>query len=242
MLDLTPWPDAVAPVRKRFGELIDAACRWHIDRDNEVDPDLFALVCAASLRFDEDGPASHLAPLVWTRIGMRGVLWAGFPNWCAMNSATMWPLEAIPATWQWLDFLHHTGRLDPRSDPLWELRKPLICYGGLDFDGRPRPEDDPSPIPCECYLPYRKTANYLNAQLKAGSLHADVLFDDVYSEKGMFEDGLSDLGADEHAGDGDRARVDPLWTNERGGGRRARGRARPARRRKPARPRRDALG
>lgn len=232
MRDLTPWPETLAPVRRRFGVLIDAACQWHSERGAEVDPDLFALICGGSMGWDDDGPASDLAPLLWSRIGVRALLWARIPNWCSLHDATTWPLEVVPATWQWFDFLHHTGRLDPRSDPLWELRKPLICYGGLDFEGRFLPEDHPPLIPCECYLPYRKSVDYLNAQLKAGSLYPDVLFEDV----------LSEPGADEHALEGDRARVDALWTNERGGVGPVRGRARAARRRRPGRPRRDARG
>jgi hypothetical protein len=82
----------------------------------------------------------------------------------------------VPALWQWLDFLHDTGRMNPASDPLWELRKPLICYGGLDYEGRFRPEDDPSPIPCECYLPYTETVEYLHDQLERGALIEDILF------------------------------------------------------------------
>ena len=230
---LTPWPEVVAPVRERFGELIDAACRWHTDRGGEVDPDLFALICAGSLPFDENGPAADLAPLVWTRIGVRILLRCGVPNWCNVNSATTWPLDVVPATWQWLDFLHHTGRLDPRSDPLWELRKPLICYGRLDFEGRFLPEGDPTVlIPCECYLPYRQSVNYLNGQLEAGSLSPDVLFEDM-----LFED-----GADGRPHEGDPARVETRWTSGRGGSGPARGRGIPVRRGRPGRPRKGARG
>jgi hypothetical protein len=202
MLERTPWPETVTPVRERFGGLIDAACRWHAERSQVADPDLFALICGGSLRFDEHGPNSDIAPLLWTRIGVRALLWAGIPNWVNLNNATPWPLEVVPATWQWFDFLHHTGRFDPRSDPLWELRKPLICYGGLDFDGRWRPEDDPSPIPCECYLPYREAVGYLNRQLQASDAFYDVLRGD---------------GADGQANAAGPAMVASPWTTERRG-------------------------
>lgn len=73
--------------------------------------------------------------------------------------------------WIFLDFLYDTGRLDADSDPLWELRKPLICYCGLDFEGRPRPEGAERLIPCECYLPYRPTVGYLHDLCDRGAFH-----------------------------------------------------------------------
>jgi len=64
--------------------------------------------------------------------------------------------------WEWFDFLADTGRLDPASDPPAELRKPLLCYGGLDLRGRLRGPDAPAPVECECHLPYRETVQLLN--------------------------------------------------------------------------------
>ena len=61
------------------------------------------------------------------------------PNWCSLHGC-LWPVELAEAMWEWFDFLAGTGRLDPASDPLAELRKPLLCYGGLDERGRLRPE------------------------------------------------------------------------------------------------------
>lgn len=69
-------------------------------------------------------------------------------------------LDAARA-WQWFDFLHATGRLDPAGDPVAELRKPLICYGGLDQDGGPLPAGAPRQVECECFLPYRETTALL---------------------------------------------------------------------------------
>jgi hypothetical protein len=146
-----------------------------------------------------DDACSDTAPLVWTRIGVRALLRCGIPNF-GSSHRTDWPLEVVPAVWAWLDFLNDTRRLDPRSDPLWELRKPLICYGGLGFDGRWRPEDDPSPIPCECYLPYRASAEYLNGEIVAGRLVEDALVRDPPNQ--AFDDD-------------DPARVGRRWTNDR---------------------------
>jgi hypothetical protein len=75
----------------------------------------------------------------------------------------------VPAAlWRFLDFMVASERLDRDSDPIEELRKPLMCYGGLDRSGRERDHDatagegvgpdadaaDP-PIRCECYVRYR---------------------------------------------------------------------------------------
>ena len=73
----------------------------------------------------------------------------------------MWPLDLVRVMWTWLDFLHDTGRLDPVSDPVAELRKPLICWGHLDQHGNELPAGAPPALPCECLLPYRETAELL---------------------------------------------------------------------------------
>lgn len=160
MSELVSLTTAVAAVRSRYLPLIDEAERWAVEHGAPVDPDLFALVCAGRVDDTDRDPVQG-----WTRPDAYRLLRIGIPNWCS-HSRCLWPLEVVPATWRWLDFLHDTRRMDTTSDPLWELRKPLICYGGLDIDGRPRPDNDPSPIPCECFLPYRESVAYLNRELQ----------------------------------------------------------------------------
>jgi hypothetical protein len=160
MSELVSLTTAVAEVRSRHRPLIDEATRWAVEHGAPGDADLFALVCAGHVYRTGGDPTQG-----WTRAGVYRLLRIGIPNWCTLAGCD-WPLEVVPATWHWLDFLHDTRRMDPTSDPLWELRKPLICYGGLDFDGRPRPDDDRSPIPCECFLPYPESAAYLNRELQ----------------------------------------------------------------------------
>ncbi|MBO0850553.1 MAG: hypothetical protein J2P20_13895 [Pseudonocardia sp.] len=160
MSELASLTTAVAPVRSRYRPLIDEAGRWAVEHGAPVDADLFALVCAGRSDDSDRDPIRG-----WTRADAYRLLRIGIPNWCS-HSRCPWPLEVVPATWRWFDFLHGTRRMGPTSDPLWELRKPLICYGGLDFDGSPRPVDDPSPIPCECFLPYRESVDYLNRELQ----------------------------------------------------------------------------
>ena len=160
---LTELSVAVAPARSRHRELIGAA----VELAGRAGPDgrsrSLALICAGAeyagelrRRADE----VHADPLD--------------PDWasttcCAATSRTgarcsgcPWPLELPQVMWAWFDFLHGTGRLDPASDPVAELRKPLACYGWLDQDGPPLPPGRRSgEIPCECLLPYRETTELL---------------------------------------------------------------------------------
>lgn len=145
---------AIAPVRERHRELIDAAIAWQTGRDRQTDPDHFALLCAAT----EHDP--EVTPTRWTRTGTYGVVRCGVPNWCSQHRC-MWPEEILDAAWDWFDFLHATGRADPGGDPLAEVRKPLICYGWLDQFGRRLPAGAARQVECECFLPYRETAELL---------------------------------------------------------------------------------
>lgn len=157
---MSPYPfelsEAVAPVRGRHRELIDAAVAWQQGRDRQTDPDHFALICAAA----EHASDPDIAPTRWTRTGTYGAVRCDVPNWCASHGCE-WPDAMVDAMWEWLTFLHATGRLDRGSDPLAELRKPLTCYGWLDQDGRPLPEGASRTVECECFLDYRETAELL---------------------------------------------------------------------------------
>lgn len=80
------------------------------------------------------------------------------PNWCSTRGALL-PEDVPELVWGFLDFLSATGRLAEGSDPLERLREPLMCYGGLDGGGRPRPANQPASFPCECYLPVAPTSD-----------------------------------------------------------------------------------
>ncbi len=180
MTRLIPLADALGPIRDVYHHLLSAAVSWQADRPRRTDPDLFALICvAADASPNAAGPAGSagpgrgpgagraVAPTRWTRTGVYRALRCDIPHWCSLHGC-LWPAELAEAMWEWLDFLHGTGRLDPGSDPLWELRKPLLCYGGLDQRGWLR-ADDPARAPsgprlveCECHLPYREITRLLN--------------------------------------------------------------------------------
>jgi len=161
-VSFVPVTEAVRPWRQRHRPLLAELGAWALSRGRSVDLDLVALILAArEAGFDKAPPGS------WTRTGVHHCLSVDVPNWCS-RARVLWP-DGVPAVvWQLLDFLVATDRLDRRSDPIDELRKPLMCYGGLDRSGREREHgveagdlaeagvdtDDP-PIRCECYIRYR---------------------------------------------------------------------------------------
>jgi hypothetical protein len=170
LIPLSPWNSyrALGPIRDVYAHLLTEAVRWQDGRDRRTDPDHFALICVAT----DAGFGDRVSPTRWTRtafepsLAVYHVLRCDIPNWCSLHRC-LWPLEVVeaqgnPVGWEWFDFLAGTGRLDPASDPPAELRKPLLCYGGLDERGRLRTDDGPAPVECECHLPYRETVQLLN--------------------------------------------------------------------------------
>lgn len=135
---------AVAPVRARFRPLIAEAASWALARGIRFPPDGLALILAAA-----EHPGDLLAP--WTRPRVNHLIMCDVFNWCSLHRVLV-PAEVPELIWAFLDFLAASQRLAPGSDPLGRLREPLMCYGGLDTDGRRRPRDQPAPFPCECYL------------------------------------------------------------------------------------------
>ena len=153
---LTELSDAVAPVRAHHRELIEAASSWLAERGRATDPDHLALVCAGA-EYGLDRPGRRRgAPDPVDQDGLLSRAALRHPE-LVLGQRCPWPLELPQVMWAWFDFLHGTGRLDPTSDPVAELRKPLACFGWLDQDGQPLPPDADRQIPCECLLPYRET-------------------------------------------------------------------------------------
>ena len=163
MTHLIPLAEALSPIRDVYQHLITEAVRWQDGRPRRTDPDQFALICVAT----DVGFGRGVSPTRWARTDVYHVLRCDVPNWCSLHRC-LWPVELPEAMWEWFGFLADTARLDATSDPLWELRKPLMCYGGLDEQGRLRPEGSPGSrsgpgtVECECHLPYRETAQLLN--------------------------------------------------------------------------------
>src|ERR687897_724389 len=148
----TPLPTAVEPARRRHREMLAELRVWALERGRPVDLDLVALILAAKARGPGDGPLG-----LWTRTGVNRCLSVDTSNWCSLGQV-LYPDGVPGALWLLLDFLAETGRLERASDPLDELRKPLICYGGLDRSGRERSDDEyddyRSSVRCECYVRY----------------------------------------------------------------------------------------
>src|ERR671911_814497 len=139
--------------RRRHREMLAELRVWALERGRPADLDLVALILAAKERGPDDGPLG-----LWTRTGVNRCLSVDTFNWCSLGQV-LYPDGVPGALWLFLDFLAETGRLERASDPLDELRKPLICYGGLDRSGRERTDDEHddhrSSVRCECYVRYR---------------------------------------------------------------------------------------
>ena len=63
--------------------------------------------------------------------------------WCALNHCTP-PTTLTGSLWHLYGFLHDTGRLDPASDSLTELRAALVVFGDFILF---RPDADSPPDP-----------------------------------------------------------------------------------------------
>jgi hypothetical protein len=126
-----PLERAVGESRSRHRDLLAAAADWAVANSESVDLDVLALVCAAAEEWSDE-PLNQ-----WTRTGVTHLLSVDTFNWCS-TARGRGPAGIPGAVWSFLDFLAETGRLDPTSEPLPELCKPLICYGGLDELGRRR--------------------------------------------------------------------------------------------------------
>jgi hypothetical protein len=166
--------EAVRPSRQRHRPLLAELGAWALSCGRSVDLDLVALILAArEAGFDPASPGS------WTRTGVHRCVSIDVPNWCS-QARVLRPMGVPAALWQFLDFMVASERLDRDSDPIEELRKPLMCYGGLDRFGRERVHDaaagdgagpgadaaDP-PIRCECYVRYRGPTHGELADLSA---------------------------------------------------------------------------
>jgi hypothetical protein len=142
--------DAVADSRRRHRGLVTAAGQWALARGLSLPADHVALWAAAAEDRGTYGDADGITG-PWLRPGFHGFLWSTLWNWCTV-SGCRWPADLPESLWHLYGFLADSGRLHPDSDPLPELRKVLVCSGGLGLDGRPNPGR--SPIPCECYRDY----------------------------------------------------------------------------------------
>ena len=139
-------PEAVADSRRRHRGLVTAAGQWALARGLSLPVDHVALWAAAAEECGRYGDVNGVTG-PWLRPSFHGFVWSTLWNWCTL-AGCRWPADVPESLWHLYGFLADSGRLHPDSDPVPELRKVLVCIGGLDLDGRPR--EGRSPIPCEC--------------------------------------------------------------------------------------------
>ncbi len=141
-LRLQPLTTAAAPARARHRDLIAELRTWALARGTPTDTDLAAVVLDAAGDLSEP----------WTRPRVTTLLRCHVPNWCSL-AGCLRPEGESAAIWLVLHFLADTGRLPDGSDALDHLTEPLRCYpGGLGENGRPRPDGEHPPFPCQCYI------------------------------------------------------------------------------------------
>ncbi|MET1003665.1 MAG: hypothetical protein ABWZ15_17770, partial [Acidimicrobiia bacterium] len=149
-IEFVPLVGAVRAARTKYRELVAAAAAWALGERRALSLDVLAMILDATETRHDDSRS----PVRWSRTGVTAVLSVHVLNWCTVNRVHL-PARVPETLWTYLDFLFETGRIDPESDPLGELRKPLCCYCGLDEQGVPARDEGAPRAPCECHVVYR---------------------------------------------------------------------------------------
>lgn len=119
----------VAASRRRHRKLIVAAGRWALARGVAVAPDHVALWAATVETLGWAGnPGGITGP--WRVSAMPGFV-SAVRAWCRLNGCRP-PAELNQSLWRLYGFLAETGRLDPASDSLAELRAALVVFGDME--------------------------------------------------------------------------------------------------------------
>lgn len=142
------WRVRVRPLRARHREELRRLAEWSLGQGRPCDRDIAALCLEALGDY-----RSETGQVLLDRPTVNRILWADVWN-IAQGLGTVAPAESPVQLWNVLGWLDADDRLDPASAPLFVLREPLQCYGGLDADGQPRPAGAESEIPCQCYIPH----------------------------------------------------------------------------------------
>jgi hypothetical protein len=134
-----PLHEAVAPVRRRHRTLIVAAGQWALARGVALPADHVALWAAT---------AEQLGCL--DKVGRTASPWRAslipkfvetLAAWCTIAGCSP-PADLAESLWHLYGFLAATGRLNPDSDSLHELRAALVVFATFD---RYRPIPVPPP-------------------------------------------------------------------------------------------------
>ena len=124
--------EAVADSRRRHRGLVTAAGQWALARGLALPADHIALWAAAAEPCAGHGDVDGVTG-PWFRREFHSFVWSTLWNWCSVAGCL--PPAGLPESlWHLYGFLAESGRLHPDSDPLPELRKVLVCSGGLGLD------------------------------------------------------------------------------------------------------------
>jgi hypothetical protein len=158
---LTPIDEAVVGLRAQHRAALAELAAWALVQGRAVDLDVAAL-CFDVLERERTDEGLRL-----DRRSVNGIMWAYVRNE-ASALRTHLPRAWIEDLWAVIRFSVASGRLRPDSDPEPALLEPLQCYGGLDADGRPRPDGVDVDFFCQCYLPYDPTCPPGMVQISVG--------------------------------------------------------------------------
>jgi hypothetical protein len=165
-LPLVPFDEAVSGLRTAHRAALAELAGWSLAQGRAIDLDVAAL-CLDVLEQERTEHGIHLR-----RPSVNGIMWGAIRNEASFRR-TLLPETWMEDLWAVLRFCAATGRLTPDSDPELVLLEPLQCYGGLDANGRPRPDGVDVDFFCQCYLPHDPTCPPDMAQISVGTDWSD---------------------------------------------------------------------
>lgn len=143
----TPFAAAMAVRRADHRSVLAELARLSMAEGRRVDLDVAAL-CIDVLERERTDVGIHL-----DRREVNWIMWGSIRNETSI-AGTLLPERWMEDLWTVLRFFASTGRLTRDSDPEAALLEPLQCYGGLDADGRPRPDGVDVDFFCQCHRPH----------------------------------------------------------------------------------------
>jgi hypothetical protein len=120
----------VAPPADGFARRIRQVRTWALAHGEIASRDALQVICEVK--------AARRAPFDrWRLVDVDELVWHELMSWCQHQDMPL-PTQLAETLWTYLGFLWDAGVADPASHQVEALRAPLIAYGGLGSDGRPR--------------------------------------------------------------------------------------------------------
>jgi hypothetical protein len=114
-----------SPAARLFVRVVGA---WALAAGRPVGVDALAVI--ALTRAEAGAPVR-----LWTATSTEAFLWSEALAWCQARGVAP-PSDLAETLWSVFDHLSATGSFAEGSDPVADLRVPLLTLGGLSRDGR----------------------------------------------------------------------------------------------------------